>query len=74
MMNRISETLYRGEVGRTILELAPHAMPHHAERDGYVDVTLRVTLPTVQAPCAIEVISRSNSNRAPRSNKSAGMC
>ncbi len=35
-------------------------MPHHAERDGYVDVTLRVTLPTVQTPCAIDVISKSN--------------
>ncbi len=70
-MNRIEERLHGGGVRRTILEFTLHAVPHHAERDGYVDVTLRVTLPTVQAPCAIDVISKPN--RVPRSNKSAGM-
>ncbi len=68
-LNRLEDVLR--EVGRTILEFTLHAMLHHAERDDYVDVTLRVTLPTVQVLCAIDVISKSN--RVPRSNKSAGM-
>ncbi len=65
------EGLHGREVRRTIVEFTLHAMPHHAERDGYVDVTLRVTLPTVLTPCEIDLISKPN--RVPQSNKSATM-